>query len=81
MGWGPPDCIDHLIRDGLRLRLICQCGHVAEPDVGELRAALNKRGGYRLDLADLNRNLRCGQCGGKSFRYELIPRQVGPMER
>ena len=32
MGWGPPDCLSHLLRDDLRLRLICECGHIAEPE-------------------------------------------------
>jgi len=72
MGWGPPDCLPHLLRDGLTLRLTCECGHVAEPDVRELIGALGKLGGYRLALADLRHNLRCGHCGGKRFGHELI---------
>ena len=73
MGWGPPTSVIELIRDGYGLRLICPCGHVAEPDVKELRDALHKLSGYRFELADLKRNLRSSQCGGKGFRYELIP--------
>jgi len=52
--------------------LICTCGHIAEPDLTGLRAALNMLGGHRLDLARLNRNLRCSVCGGKGFRYEIL---------
>jgi len=73
MGWGPPDNVIALQRDGYGLRLTCQCGHSAEPDVTELRKALHKLAGWRYDLADLNRNLRCGQCGRKDFGYKVLP--------
>lgn len=75
MGWGPPDCIPALMARGLRLRLICPCGHVAEPDLSELRRALNMLGGYHLVLASLNENLRCSVCGAKAFVTKLSTHQ------
>ena len=79
MGWGPPDTVVAVIRDGYTLRLTCPCGHVAEPDLKALREALHRLPGWRYDLADLNHNLRCGQCGGKGFRCEVIaPARIHP---
>lgn len=71
MAWGPPTCLSHLLRDSLTLRLSCECGHVAEPDLKELREALWRRTGGE-ELADLARVLRCGKCGGREFGRELI---------
>jgi hypothetical protein len=64
--------LDDLIRENKRIRLICRCGHVSEPSVDKLLGELNKLGGWRSDLKDLNKNLRCFECGEKRFRYEVI---------
>lgn len=77
MGWGPPKCVISLIRDNYTLRLSCRCGHVVEPDLDQLRDALHRLPGYRFELADLNDNLRCGQCGRKDFGYKIIPPKRG----
>jgi hypothetical protein len=71
MGWGPPTCLSHLIRDDLRLRLTCRCGHTSMPDLKELRAAMQRKCGGE-ELHDLGHALRCGKCWAKRFRYELI---------
>jgi hypothetical protein len=80
MGWGPPTCLSHLLRDNLQLRLTCQCGHVATPDIKDLRAAMQRRAGCE-QLAELPLRLRCGECAGKGVRYELIPLRSPDDER
>lgn len=40
---GPPTCLSHLLRDGLRLKVTCTCGHTAEPDILELREDVWRR--------------------------------------
>ena len=71
MGWGPPDCLSHVLRDGLRLRLVCRCGHTAEPDLIELRSAMWRRCGSER-LADLSAIMWCSQCGERRFNRELV---------
>ena len=71
MGWGRPTCLSHRLRDDLQLKLTCPCGHVAMPDIKELRAAVWRRSGGE-ELLDLPRRLRCGICGSKRFRVELV---------
>ena len=66
-----------LVREGKGIRLICRCGHTTEPSVDKLIEALNGLGGWRFDLADLPRNLRCFECDGKTLRYELIDAPEG----
>lgn len=73
MGWKPITTLHCLIREEKRLRIICECGHVAEPDTRELIGAIYKRHRRRsVELKDLHRQLRCGACGGKRFGYELL---------
>jgi hypothetical protein len=71
MGWGPPTCLSHLLRDGLQLKLTCQCGHVSTPEIKALRAAMFRRLGGE-ELTDLPRVLRCRKCGSKEFGQELV---------
>ncbi len=71
-GLGPPENLSHLIRDGLALRLTCECGHAAPLDPFALRSRIWMRRKSDV-LADLQESLRCSACGGKSFRYELVP--------
>lgn len=73
MGWGPPTCLSHLIRDSLTLRIECECGHIAEPDLKDLRAAMWRRCGGE-ELRDLPLVLRCSECSSS-------PAFMGPMER
>lgn len=73
MGWGPPSCLSHLLRDGLVLRVTCGCGHTAEPDLLDLREAMWRRCGGE-ELRDLPKVLRCSRCGS-------APAYVGPVER
>ena len=74
MGWKPIETLTCLLREDKRLRLVCPCGHVAEPDVRALRSAvwIRKRD-FEARLADLKKHLRCGACGGKDFGYEIVP--------
>ena len=74
MGFWKIETLACLIREEKRLRLICECGHTAEPDTMELRGLLNRRrGGFWARLTDLPKHLHCGKCGGKRFRFELLP--------
>ena len=54
MGFGGPTNLSHLLRDGLALRIICACGHIAEPDVLTLRSAMwmERKGEDLKDLPD-----------------------------
>jgi hypothetical protein len=73
MGWRPIEALSCLVREDKRLKLVCECGHFAEPDILELRSRLSRlRGGFWAKLADLPKYLRCGNCGSKNFRYELL---------
>jgi len=71
MGWGPPTCLSHLIRDGLVLRIECACGHTATPDILELREAMWRRCGGE-ELADLPRVLRCSECGSRAVQIATV---------
>jgi hypothetical protein len=53
---------------------------VAEPDIKNLGAAMQRRAGCEL-LAEPPLRLRRAECGGKSFRYELIPLRSSDAER
>jgi hypothetical protein len=75
--WKPIDSLSALTREELRLRLTCsECGHTAEPDIDELRHQVKLRGGFWSKLTDLPTYLRCGECGSKTFRHEIIPRSA-----
>lgn len=68
----PIDTIAAVRREKKRLCIACPCGHVVEPDLGELQRKVNGLGGLRGDLRTLRRDLRCGQCGGKEFDVEVL---------
>lgn len=75
MGWGPPDCLGHLIRDKKNIVLICQCGQEYEREPMELRKSFIPLGGNCEALADLNDNMMCHVCGPNShFEYEIVAR-------
>lgn len=79
MGWREIKTLHCLIRERKRLKLTCKCGHLAEPNTGELIESINRRARFRrVDLADLQRTLRCGKCGRKDFDYELLPEEPEP---
>lgn len=61
-----------LVREGKGIRLTCKCGFQTEPSVEKLIEELNKLGGWRFDLKDLPRNLRCFECGEKGVRYRIV---------
>ena len=73
VGWGPPTCLSHLLRDGVQLKIVWGCGHVATPDTKELREAMWRCCGGE-ELRDLPRVLLCSKCGSR-------PAYIGPMER
>jgi hypothetical protein len=74
MGFRKIETMACLIREEKRLKLICECGHSAEPGTTELmRLLYRKRGGFWARLTDLPEHLHCGMCGGKRFRFELLP--------
>jgi DNA-directed RNA polymerase subunit RPC12/RpoP len=74
MGWKAIERLSCLIREEKGLRLTCnECGHTAEPDVRTLRQQVTLRGGFWASLSELHKYIRCGQCGSKGFRYELLP--------
>jgi hypothetical protein len=74
MGWKKIETLRCLVREDKRLRLTCECGHIAEPDTRELIEAIYQRhNDWWASLTDLPKHLRCGQCGSKSFTYELVP--------
>jgi hypothetical protein len=80
MGWGPPERLAHLVRDGLAMRVTCKCGHTADLNPADLRSTIYKRhNDWWCYLEDVPRYLRCGQCRSKSFSYELVPQ--APRER
>lgn len=70
MGWGPPQNLSHVIRDELRLKLSCACGHATAPDIYALRAAMWRCCGGE-DLDKLPRLLKCSRCGSKQVKVEL----------
>lgn len=79
MGWREIKTLHCLVREKLSLRLTCECGYVAEPSTSALIGAINRRVRFRsVDLANLQRTLRCGKCGGKNFEYELLPNNTEP---
>jgi len=79
MGWGPPTCLSHLIRDELWLRLAWPCGHTADLEPKALKQAIYERhNDWWAELKDLQRYLRCRTFGGKSFARELVRMAPGP---
>lgn len=79
MGWREIKTLHCLVREKLRLKLICRCGYIAEPNTGVLIGAINRRARYRsVELVDIQRTLRCGKCGRKDFAYELLPDDPEP---
>lgn len=75
MGFGPIERLSCLIREDKGIRFTCACGHVAEPDVRTLRHRVTLKGGFWAKLSELRKYVRCGECGAKDFRFEIIPLQ------
>lgn len=71
MSWHPATNLSHLIRDRQLLRITCRCGHRADFDPMDLRSQLWDRGAS-IELADLPRAMRCGQCGSRRFTWRAV---------
>lgn len=71
MGFRKIKSLSCLLREGLWLKLECQCGHTATIDPLPLRSALWKRSRSE-ELADLQKSLRCQWCKGKLFGFDYV---------
>jgi hypothetical protein len=74
MGFRKIETLSCLLREGLWLKLECECGHIATIDPLPLRSMLWRK--CRSEqLRDLSNSLRCQWCRGNTFAFDYAPRR------
>ena len=71
MGFRKIETLSCLLREGLWLKLTCECGHTATIDPLLLRSLLWRRNRSEK-LQDLSLTLRCQWCGKRASGFDYI---------